>query len=390
MGTLDIKHTNVFIRNFESLNDPSKRFIINVGGSRSSKTISLCQLMIVYCLTNEKKSVSIVRKSFPSLRASVMRDFFDVMKDLGLYNDKNHNKTEHTYTFDNGSFIEFFSVDNEQKLRGRKRNILWANEANEINHEEYTQLNMRTEDKLFFDFNPSDNYHWLYNLLENDESIKIHSTYKDNPFLPNTIVKQIEGLIEVDESYYKIYALGERSVGKTTIYTHWKYYDTDPETNDIIYGLDPGFNHPLALVEIRFVDDDVYVKELIYESNMTSNDLLQRLDSLNISKSIEMICDTARPEIIEDLRRKGYNAKNAIKDVKPGIDSIKSSKLFLYKESVNLIKEINTYKWKTKGDMILDEPVKIFDDGMDAMRYGVHYKKQQIKKNNKNSFRVYY
>jgi phage terminase large subunit len=249
---------------------------------------------------------------------------------------------------------------------------------------------MRTEDKLFFDFNPSDNYHWLYNLIDNEDSIKIHSTYKDNPFLPDSIIKQIEGLIEVDESYYKIYALGERSVGKTTIYTHWKYYDDEPETTDVIYGLDPGFNHPLCLVEIRFIDNDVYVKELIYESNLTSSDLLTKLKDLNVSKSIEMIVDYARPEIIEDLKRSGYNAKNAIKDVKPGIDSIKSSKLFINKESVNLIKEINTYKWKTKGDIILDEPVKMFDDGMDAMRYGVHYKKQQIKRNNKNSFRVYY
>lgn len=390
MRSLDIQHTNVFARNFQALNDPSKRFIVNVGGSRSSKTISLCQLMIVYCLTTPNKSVSIVRKSFPSLRASVMRDFFDVLKDLNLYSEKQHNKTEHTYTFDNGSFVEFFSVDDEQKLRGRKRSILWANEANEINFEEYTQLNMRTEDKLFFDFNPSDNYHWLYDLLNNDEAIKLHSTYKDNPFLPDSIVKQIEALIDVDESYYKIYALGERATGKTTIYTHWKHYDKEPESTDVIYGLDFGFNHPTALVEIKFVDDDVYVKELIYESNMTSDDLLQRLKDLDLSKSKELICDYARPEIIEDLRRKGYNAKNAIKDVKPGIDSIKSSKLFIHKESVNLIKEIQSYKWKTNGDRVLDEPVKLYDDGMDAMRYAVHYKKQQTKRNNKNSFKVYY
>lgn len=390
MATLDIKHTKVFTDNYEYLGDPSKRFVVNIGGSRSSKTISLCQLMIVYALTNPNKTISIVRKSFPSLRSSVMRDFFEVLKDLDLYNVKSHNKTEHTYTFDNGSFIEFFSVDDEQKLRGRKRHILWANEANEINFEEYTQLNMRTVDKLFFDFNPSDNYHWLYDLLENEETIKIHSTYKDNPFLPDSIVKQIEGLIEVDESYYKIYALGERSIGKTTIYTHWKYYDKEPETTDIIYGLDPGYNHPLALVEIKFMDNDIYARELIHESNLTSSDLIQKLEELNISKSVEMVIDYARPEIIEDLRRKGYNTKNAIKDVKPGIDSVKSSKLFINKESVNLIKEINSYKWKTKGDMILDEPIKMYDDGMDAVRYAVHYKKQQLKRNNKNSFRVYY
>ena len=390
MATLEIKHTPVFEKNIPYLKDDKVRFIVNQGGSRSSKTYSLCQLLIVYCLTNKNKTVSIVRKSFPSLRGSVMRDFFEVMNDLNLYNQIRHNKTENIYNFESGSVVEFFAVDDEQKLRGRRRDVLWANEANELDFEEFNQLNMRTTDKLFFDFNPSDNYHWLYDLFLRDECVKIHSTYKDNPFLSDAQVKEIENLINVDEGYYKVYALGEKSIGKTTIYTHWKYIDEVVSTNNVIYGLDFGFNHPTSLIRCNFDENKVYVEEVIYESKMTSSDLVERIKNLNIKRSDEIVCDTARPEIIEDLRRAGYNAKQAIKDVKAGIDSVKSSELYVDKKSLNLIKELNNYKWKTNGDIILDEPVKVYDDACDALRYAIHYYKQRNKRSNPNSYKIFY
>lgn len=389
MATLQIKHTPVFDKNYEALNNTNIRFIINQGGTRSSKTYSLCQMFIVYCLTNPNKKISIIRKSFPSLRASVMRDFFDVMKELDLYEQASHHKTENTYHFSNGSSVEFFAVDDEQKLRGRKRDILWINEANEINFEEYNQLNMRTTDKIFFDFNPSDNFHWLYDLISDKSSILIHSTYKDNPFLSKFIINEIEKLREVDYNYYRIYALGERGISKTTIYTHWKYFENDFDGKETIYGLDFGFNHPTSLIEVKLDENKYYVKELIYQSGLTSTDLLNELQRLNINRTKEIICDSARPEIIEDLKRAGYNAKQAIKDVKDGIDSVKSSELYIHKESLNLIKELTNYKWKTNGDIILDEPVKLYDDAVDALRYAIHYYKMKNKKHNLSYFKIY-
>lgn len=378
--TLEIKHTKVFKKNHDALLNDNVRFIINQGGSRSSKTYSLMQLIILYCFTNKNKIVSIVRKSFPSLRGSVMREFFMLMEQLEIYDVKSHHKTENIYTFPSGSMVEFFSVDDEQKIRGRKRDVLWANEANELSFDEFNQLNMRTTSKLFFDFNPSDNFHWLYDLISRDISLLVHSTYKDNPFLSKAQVVEIQELINVDEAYYKIYALGEKGTGKTTIYTHWKYYENLPEVKETYYGLDFGFNHPCSLVEINVIENKCYVKELIYESGLTVSDLLVKLQQLDISKKIEMVCDTARPEIIEELKRNRYNAKFAIKAVKDGIDSVKSCQLFIHKESINLLKEIASYKWKTNGDLILDEPVKIYDDGMDAMRYGIHWWKKNSKK----------
>jgi phage terminase large subunit len=391
MATLDIKHTNVFTRSLEALNNTDVRFIIEQGGSRSSKTYSLCQMIIVYCLTTPNKIISIIRKTFPTLRGTVMRDFFEVMNELNLYQVNQHNKTENIYRFPNGSMVEFFGADNEQKLRGRKRDILWINEANELNFEEFTQLNMRTTEKLIFDFNPSENFHWLYDLIMRKESVLIHSTYKDNPFLGESQINEIEELINYDESYYRIYALGEKGAAKTTIYTHWKYFEGDIETADMtIYGVDFGYNHPNCLIECKFKGNDVYVKELIYQSGLTSDDLVQRIKDLNIDKRLEIICDGARPEMIEDIKRAGFNAKVAIKEVKKGIDSVKSSGLFIDKSSVNLIKEIGSYKWKTDGDIILDEPVKKYDESMDAMRYAIHWWKVKNRKANKDLFRIHY
>jgi phage terminase large subunit len=388
--SLELKTTPVFSKNWDVINNDKIRFVINQGGSRSSKTYSICQLLIVLCLKKPGTMVSIVRKSFPSLRASVMRDFFEVMRELNLYKTTEHHKTENIYNFDNGSSVEFFAVDDEQKLRGRKRDILWANEANELNFEEYTQLNMRTTGKLIFDFNPSDNFHWLYDLISRPESKLIHSTYKDNPFLEEALVKEIENLINVDESYYRIYALGEKGTGKTTIYTHWKYYEDLPETKTKIYGLDFGFNHPMSLLEVNFIDNKAYVRELVYESGLTVDDLILRMSSLEVSKKHEIICDGARPEMIEEIKRAGYMAKSAVKEVKKGIDSVKSTELYIHKESLNVVKETASYKWKTNGDVILDEPVKMYDDAMDAMRYAIHWWKLKGKKTDKNYFRIHY
>lgn len=374
MKELKIEGTNVLTRNLAELSDPNIRFVINVGGTRSSKTYSLCQMVIVYCLQNQNVVVSIVRKSLPALRASVMRDLFDILRQLDLYSEENHNKTEHIYKFPNGSIIEFFSVDNEQKLRGRKRNLLWANEANELNFEEFNQLNFRTTSKLFFDFNPSDNYHWLYDLYTKSECSRIHSTYKDNPYLDPSIIKQIQDLINVDYEYYKIYCLGEQAIAKSTIYTHQQMFNEYPEKIDnTLYGLDFGYNHPTALVKVTKAENALYWEEIIYQSYLTSTDLIDLMNKLQISKNVDIVCDSARPEIIEELRRSGYNAKQAIKNVKEGIDSVKSCPLFIHQESSNLWKEIRSYKWKTNGEKILDEPVKVNDDGMDAARYGSLY-----------------
>lgn len=382
---LQIRHSKVFTKNASAFDDDKVRFIINQGGSRSSKTFSICQLLIIYALTHEKKTISIVRKSFPSLRGSVMRDLIGILDDLGLYDDRNHHKGENLYKFNNGSVIEFFSVDDAQKIRGRKRDVLYCNEANELSFEDFNQLNMRTESKVFLDYNPSDNYSWVYNIALKENATFIKSTYKDNPFLPDSIIKEIENLFTIDEGYYKVYALGEQATLKTQIYNHFKY-ESFIEGTDYIYGLDIGYNHPTALVKISYIDNKIYAKEEIYSSNLTTNDLVKRMDELNIDKKKEIIVDSARPDVIEDLRRNGYNAKLANKAVKEGIDAVKSFELSVDPNSLNMVKELRNYKWKTSGDIILDEPVKIYDDIADALRYAIYFHYLRSKKKGRTDF----
>ncbi len=373
---MKIRSTVIFEKNWDALNNPDIRFITNQGGSRSSKTYSLCQLIIVYCIQNPNKVVSIVRKTFPALRATVMRDFFEILKDLEIYEKANHNMSENIYRFPNGSIVEFFSVDDEQKIRGRKRDIGWCNEANELWFEDFQQLNMRTEGKLIFDYNPSDSSSWLYELPQ-EENVVIKSTYKDNPFLPESIKRQIEDLKRTDEALYQIYALGERAISKSNIFNNWQFINERPARFDrYVLGLDFGYNHPTALVKVYWHEKDIYVEPLIYESYLTTTMLIDRLGELGIDKNADILADYSRPEIIAEMQNAGYNVNNANKVVKKGIDNVKTFGVYCY-DDPRLKKEYDNYKWKKIGDTITDEPIKLYDDAMDAIRYATTFIKEQ-------------
>jgi phage terminase large subunit len=299
---------------------------------------------------------------------------------MGLYDVSKHNKTEQIYTFDNGSMIEFFSVDDEQKIRGRKRDVCWCNEANELLYDDFFQLNLRTSGKLFFDYNPTESNSWLYDLPQ-DESILIKSTYKDNPFLDKSIKRQIEGLKDTDEALYQIFALGERAISKTNIFNNWTEIVHKPERfQNYIYGLDFGYNHPTALMKVWYFENELYLEEVIYESYLTTSDLIEKMKLLGVSQTHEIMGDYSRPEIIHELNVANFNVLNANKEVKKGIDLLKQKKV--YYSGSNIKKEYDNYKWKKKGDLILDEPIKLFDDGMDAVRYANHYISTNITDNN--------
>ena len=372
---MEIKSTVIFEKNYEAILG-DRRFIINEGGSRSSKTYSICQLIIIYCLQNNNKVVSIIRKTFPALRATVLRDFIEILKELNIYSVDNHNKSEHIYTFSNGSMVEFFSVDDEQKIRGRKRDIAWCNEANELYFDDFTQLNMRTESKLIFDYNPSESTSWLYE-LPTEESILIKSTYKDNPFLPQSIRAQIEDLKRTDEALYQIYALGEKAISKSNIYSQWTFVAHRPARFvKYVYGLDFGYNHPTALMRVYYCDKDVYIEPVIYESYLTTTMLIEKLATLGIEQTVSILADYSRPEIIQEMNIAGYDVLNANKVVKKGIDNLKTFGVICQDDKA-LRREYENYKWKKVGDFITDEPVKLFDDAMDAIRYATTHIRQE-------------
>lgn len=367
---LELNATNVFDRNYQA----TKRIIVNQGGTGSSKTYSLAQLFVIKALEDTGKVYSIVRKSMPSLRATAMRDFFTILRENNLYNENSHEKSNNIYHL-NGNEIEFFGLDEPQKVRSRRRNYLWINEANELTYEAFRQLTMRTDKQIFMDFNPSDEFHWIYdNVLTRPDCELIISTYKDNPFLPKEIVEEIEKYKDIDLNYWNIYGLGQVGVSSIRIFTVYHLIDELPNGEKIM-GLDFGYNHPTALSEVVLKDDDIYTKEIIYERNLTNEDLINKMNDMEISKKIYIYADSEDPARIAAIKKAGYNIIGCLKDaksVKNGIDYIKSKKLSITKDSIHGIKELQTYSWKTKDEQVLDEPVKINDDFVDSVRYAVY------------------
>lgn len=356
----------------------SKRIVINQGGTRSGKTYSILQVLCEYCLRNRDLGsvISIVRKTLPALKGSAYRDFLEIINNEGWYSEVFHNKSEMTYLL-HGNLVEFISVDQPQKIRGRKRNIVFINEANELTWEDFFQLNIRTTDKIIIDFNPSDEFHWIYDkLIPRDDADFFQTTYKDNPFLPKELIEEIERLREADDNYWQVYGLGNRGASKEVIYTHWKPCKELPGKGEVWYGLDFGFNNPSALVKIESYEGAIYAEEKLYQSKLTTNDLAESFRDLGVGKTDEIFCDNAEPKTIEELRRSGFNAKPCDKkEVKEGIRKIKSLPLYVTDSSSNLLKEIKSYKWKVDKDgTVLDEPVKFNDHAMDAMRYAVFTK----------------
>ena len=221
---MDFYTTNVFERNYNA----NTRIVVNQGGTRSSKTISLLQLIIIKALTEENLVISICRKTLPALKGTAMRDFFDLLKKMELYNVKYHNKSEHTYLI-NGNTIEFIAVDEPQKIRGRKRDYLFLNECNEFSYEDWQQLVLRTTKQIFIDFNPSEEFHWIYDkIIPRDDCTFIKSTYLDNPFLEPETIKEIERL-KIDDNYWKIYGLGEKGISMSTIFRNTTLTDKIPD-----------------------------------------------------------------------------------------------------------------------------------------------------------------
>ena len=389
---MEINGSIVFEKNWNAINTPI-RYISNIGGSRSTKTVSLCQIIILKAITEKNLIINVFRKALTTTKRTVMKDFKEVLNNLNIKNLYTENKTESSYKFTSGSTITFYGADDDHKLRGLKTDIAWLNEATEFQYDDFQQIAMRTTQKIILDYNPSIMSSYLYELPE-DKTITIHSTYKDNPFLSKEQIDTIEGYKFTDENYYKIFALGKRANSKENVYSEWNVVKTKPDyLNDFIYGLDFGFTHPTALIKIWYNADEkineLYLEEVIYESNLTSTELINKMRQLNVDKTKAIIADYARPEIIKDIRNAGFRCIDAIKDVKDGINNVKTFIIYINEFAVNIIRENNLYKYKKINGEIVDDIIKLNDDAMDAIRYGVFYIKKFMKKKSGQATGVY-
>jgi phage terminase large subunit len=330
----------------------------------------------VKALSERGKVFTIVRKSLPSLKMTAMRDFMEILTNMHLYNEKDHNKSEHIYRL-NGNIIEFVSLDQPQKKRGARRDYLFCNEANELTWEDFFQLLVRTTNKIYIDYNPSDDFHWIYDkLLTRDDVTFIKSTYLDNPFLDNSIVSEIERLKDTDEDYWRIYGLGERGQSKATIFTFVE--EEIPESAKFLsYGMDFGFtNDPTTLVAVYGDDHNLYAKELLYETNLTNRDISEKMKALGVDRRAEIFADSAEPKSIEELYRMGWNIKPTKKgadSINAGIDVLKRYKLHI--SGANFVKEMRNYKWvEDKNGKLLNKPIDAFNHAIDAFRYATYNK----------------
>lgn len=377
---IEARTTPVYWENKTAYDSGKYRVISNQGSTRSSKTVSLSQLMVDIATNGKqygRKEISIVSPSLPHLKKGARKDVLKVLEDLYIFNENDFNRTDQVYTFPNtGSYIEFFGAEDSMKVRGPGRDILYINEAILINKDTYTQLALRTKETIFIDFNGADEFSYCYDISDKPENKLIISNYRNNlSNLPKELIAEIEGLKEADLNLWKVFGLGLRGSSSETIYTHYKIVDELPNRGEHVYGQDFGWNVPSALLDIEFYEGAVYWDELLYETKLTTGDLIDRYPELGIDKNVEMFCDAAEAAAIEELVRAGYNAIAAKKDVTEGIRKVKSMPLYITRRSTNLLKELRSYKWKKdKNSKVLDIPVKFMDHGCDAGRYGVFTK----------------
>ena len=355
------------------------RIQVHQGGTRSGKTYSILLSLVEFCYRNPNGGavLTICRKTFPALRASVMRDFFEVLKREGIYTEVNHNKSDATYILE-GNLIEFISIDQPQKIRGRKRDVLFINEANELGLEDFRQLLIRTTGKVLLDYNPSDEFHWIYDhVIPREDATFFQSTFRDNPFLEPSLVTEIERLQVADPNYWRIYGLGERGQSRTTILTHWSQTETiDPRFKLVAYGLDFGYtNDPTACVAVYSDGEAFLLDEVLYQNGLSNRQIFQLLES-EVGKNT-VIADSAEPKSIDELHGYGMNVHPARKgpdSVRAGIQFFHSKPLAVTSRSLNLIKELRNYKWKEdKNGKNLNEPVDAFNHAIDAARYAAMF-----------------
>jgi phage terminase large subunit len=374
---MDFKHTTAIKR----IRRMTARKKVIQGGTSAGKTYAILAVLI-HIAAKAKTEISVVSESIPHLRRGAMKDFVKVMQWTNRWRDEGWNKTLLTYTFANGSTIEFFSADQEAKLRGARRQVLYINEANNIEFEAYHQLAIRTSEAIYIDFNPVSEFWAHTEVLAEQDSELIVLTYRDNEALPATIRDDIEAAqVKAATSTYwanwwKVYGLGEVGSLQGVVFDDWQQVDGIDFAGDklVAIGLDWGYtNDPTAVVAVYKRGGAILLHELIYQNGLTNQDIADHLRKLGIGRSWPIIADSAEPKSIEEVHRLGFNIHPATKgadSIRNSIDILKRQPLLVTRESTNLIKELRNYTWDTdKTGASLGVPIDRYNHAIDAVRY---------------------
>lgn len=356
------------------------RTISAQGSSRSSKTYNIVLFLCLYLLEHANTRLSVVRKTLPAIRGSVLYDFKDILVRLGIWADANFNKSEMIYTFPNGSFVEFFSTDQEQKLRGRKRDILFVNEANELSFVEWQQLAMRTAQFKILDYNPSfSEDHWIMKLNEESGVYHFITTYRDNPFLEQTIIDEIESLQRKSPTLWQIYGLGKRAIVEGIVFPRIEQVAEFPDwCKSEFIGIDFGYtNDPTAIVKVGYAvnaDDEecLFIDEICYRTRMTTGDIC---DALRPYRNMTIDAESADPRLIDEIHKSGariYPVKKGTGSIEAGISRMQTFRIFVTARSLNVLKEFRNYTYaQDKEGRWLNIPIDAYNHAIDAVRYVV-------------------
>jgi len=365
-----VSTTMVFEKLLES-DEFEKRIVVAQGGSRSGKTFNILIYWVYKLLQEDNKVLSIVRKTSPAMNNSVLKDLKDVLELFGVYKEEDWHKGGRYYQLGTNT-INWFSVDEPQKLRGSKRDYLFCNEANELNTEDWNQLIFRTTGKVILDLNPSELSCWVYDLETREDCFYFTTTWRDNPFVDKNIVAELESLKEKDENLYRIYNLGEKGIPTTLVFNSFNTIQQIPQGAKFLgYGMDFGYNDPSVLIGVYHINDELYLDEKLYVKNLTTTDFIYKLEQLNIDKTDYIYADSAAPQTIEEIKRARFNIRPVSKkSILHGIDLIKRHRVYITEHSRNILYEFQSYKWKTdRSDKLLDAPEDKDNHTIDCIRY---------------------
>lgn len=367
-----MRTTEVFKRNLKAFNQ-GFRHIVNQGGTSSSKTFSILQLLILIAKSNKGISISVVSETLPHLKMGAMKDFEIILRADGIYNERNHNKTDNKYYFGD-SYIQFFSVDQPGKVTGPRRDILYINECNNIPYYTVSQMQLRTNDCIFYDYNPVQDF-WITDevlALPEAKRCLIRSNYRDNDELAPNIREDIEIKAAKDPNFKRVHVDMLFGQVEGLIFSNWVLVDEMPTTDKHSYGLDFGFtNDPTVLMDTRVNGGMVWLDEMFYRTMMTNGDIVREVKALSIKRQI--IADSAEPKSIKEIQDGGVSIIACTKgkdSVLYGIQKLQQQTMCVTKRSLNLIKELRNYKWKTVNGIAINEPIDLYNHCIDATRYG--------------------
>lgn len=371
-----------------------KRKKVIQGGTSAGKTFGILPILIDRCIRTPYLETSVVSESIPHLRRGAMKDFLKIMIETGRYRDGQWNRSALKYTFTNGSYIEFFSVEQPDKLRGARRNVLYCNEANNIPFEAYNQLSIRTSGDIWIDFNPTANF-WAHKEVANQPDADfITLTYLDNEALPQTIVDDIEQAKEKAKTseywsnWWKVYGLGQVGSLEGVCIKEWQEIKLPLEARLLCYGMDFGYsNDPTTLIALYKYNDAYIFDEIIYQKKLLNSDTSNLFKAHDINAVV--YADSAEPKSIAELRTLGHKVLPCTKgkdSIVYGINLINQNKIYITSRSKNLIKELQSYTWmKDREGNTINKPIDAFNHCIDACRYAIT---SQLQTPNKGKYNI--